>query len=566
MKRLLLFLLIAVPLRATTYYVDNCVVTGNDGNNGTSPATPWLTLGKIQTVSFNPGDSILFQGACEWRNQALLAPSNGTMGNPITFTSYGTGTPIFSGAKLLNSGWSLNAGNVWQVALTTQTFQVFFNSVRGTPVGSIGAIVSPNQWYWAANVLYVYSTSNPASAFTNPGVEASQITTVISYFGSGVNNLIFYNLQVQQSNHSGIYLVGIGGGSGVQVGPNVTTTYNYYEGLNLATMTRPLAVQVTATYNGFNGIDCSSDADCTIDHSITNYNCAIDSASNNFCGGVKAYSSTAPPTVQFTQANFNGLGTTIANFEGGGIWLDTVTAGAVIRYCFTQGNNLAGIHDDASNGMIIYGNVATANNVALQNWEGDYALNGDAGQLQNTIFYNNTGYGSLYQELYVYGQNVASGCINNIITNNLLIAPVAGPVLNTQNGCNNVSNGSGNVYTYNGFGPQSANFINWSGTNESTYTAWETATGNCGSGGCSHSMQSNPSFVNPAGLNFGLNAGSPAINAGTNVGSTYYLGLRAGSTWPNGVILMNQLLNSGWEMGAYVYSSPGPFITGSVVQ
>ena len=48
-----------------------------------------------------------------------------------------------------------------------------FNGTRGALEASIVAITAPSEWYWASNVLYVYSTSNPATAFTNPGIEAS---------------------------------------------------------------------------------------------------------------------------------------------------------------------------------------------------------------------------------------------------------------------------------------------------------------------------------------------------------------------------------------------------------
>src|ERR1039458_2872937 len=87
----------------TTYYVDNCVTVGSDSNNGTSPSTPWLTINKVNTSSFNPGDSVLFQKTCTWREQ-LTVPSSGSAGNPITFGAYGSGAaPVFLGVNLLLS-------------------------------------------------------------------------------------------------------------------------------------------------------------------------------------------------------------------------------------------------------------------------------------------------------------------------------------------------------------------------------------------------------------------------------------------------------------------------------
>src|ERR1035441_6510895 len=96
-----------VQASGTTYYVDNCVVTGNDSNNGTSPSTPWLTINQVNNFSsFHPGDSILFEKGCTWREQ-LTVPSSGSAGNPITFGAYGSGgMPIISGANVL-TGFSV---------------------------------------------------------------------------------------------------------------------------------------------------------------------------------------------------------------------------------------------------------------------------------------------------------------------------------------------------------------------------------------------------------------------------------------------------------------------------
>src|ERR1700674_5754246 len=87
---ILVFLLCSSPAWATTYYVDNCVVVCSDSNNGTNTATPWLTIAKVNGSSFNPGDSVLFEKTCLWREE-LAIPSPGTFGNPITISSYGSG-------------------------------------------------------------------------------------------------------------------------------------------------------------------------------------------------------------------------------------------------------------------------------------------------------------------------------------------------------------------------------------------------------------------------------------------------------------------------------------------
>ena len=73
---------------AATYYVDS--VGGLNSNNGTASSTPWQTIAKVNSSTFNPGDSILFKDGDTWREE-LNIPSSGANGNPITFGDYGTG-------------------------------------------------------------------------------------------------------------------------------------------------------------------------------------------------------------------------------------------------------------------------------------------------------------------------------------------------------------------------------------------------------------------------------------------------------------------------------------------
>ena len=90
MKRLIFILaLLATPAWATQYYVDNCVTVGSDSNNGTSTATPWLTLAHALS-STTTSDHVSLQGGCTWREAPVLT-HGGTSGTPFIWDSYGTG-------------------------------------------------------------------------------------------------------------------------------------------------------------------------------------------------------------------------------------------------------------------------------------------------------------------------------------------------------------------------------------------------------------------------------------------------------------------------------------------
>lgn len=64
--QILLTLLLPLHLGATNYYVS---ATGNDANTGTSEATAWKTIARVQQqmVNLAPGDQVLFSAVVYFR-------------------------------------------------------------------------------------------------------------------------------------------------------------------------------------------------------------------------------------------------------------------------------------------------------------------------------------------------------------------------------------------------------------------------------------------------------------------------------------------------------------------
>ena len=102
MKKKFVFLLSVILLifcftgmvSATTYYVaaSGC----SDSNNGTSTISPWCTISKVNGITFQPGDIIKFQTDAVWTGTQLTIGNSGNSSDPITYTSYGSGSkPIF---------------------------------------------------------------------------------------------------------------------------------------------------------------------------------------------------------------------------------------------------------------------------------------------------------------------------------------------------------------------------------------------------------------------------------------------------------------------------------------
>lgn len=114
----------------TTYYVSSS--TGLDGNDGLSAGSPFATINKVNSLALQAGDTVLFRCGDTWRGQILRVTHSGSVGAPITYSSYPGSScpdkPIFSGAQPV-SGWSVYSGSVYVADLSAQLFPSGVNQV-----------------------------------------------------------------------------------------------------------------------------------------------------------------------------------------------------------------------------------------------------------------------------------------------------------------------------------------------------------------------------------------------------------------------------------------------------
>lgn len=162
----------------TKYYVSSL---GNDSNDGLSTATPWATIGKVNSSSslFKAGDSILFRSSDIFYGTLILPVAIANTGL-LTISSYGFGRkPKISGYKVANNvaGWVNHATNVWKIDLTNvssftgntanTTAETGFIKVNGVIYGnkkwSLANLAVQWDFYNDSQYLYVYSTANPTS-------------------------------------------------------------------------------------------------------------------------------------------------------------------------------------------------------------------------------------------------------------------------------------------------------------------------------------------------------------------------------------------------------------------
>jgi parallel beta-helix repeat protein len=140
---------------ATVYYLSDCqsgaasgCVAGNDSNNGTSAATPWRSISKLQSA-FNagkPGDQFLLAQGGAWTGATTtLFNSNGgnpsaLYTNPLVIDSY---TPSWGGSAkpILNSGSAgivFNFSNSGAPPLVNGGYTLRNLSLQGAGTGDIG--------------------------------------------------------------------------------------------------------------------------------------------------------------------------------------------------------------------------------------------------------------------------------------------------------------------------------------------------------------------------------------------------------------------------------------------
>lgn len=181
MKQLTFFLLVlglVMPeLQAATYYID--ATGGNNSNNGLSPATAWKTMAKVNATSFSPGDFILFKRGEVWNDANLTCSSSGAANNPITYGAYGSGSrPIITGMRQIpnwtnTNAWTNQGNNIWTLTYTAGTTlrRIKIDGVQYLQAAEATAtyLNANERWFFNKNtdILSVYSTSNPALAFSS---------------------------------------------------------------------------------------------------------------------------------------------------------------------------------------------------------------------------------------------------------------------------------------------------------------------------------------------------------------------------------------------------------------
>jgi len=451
--------------------------------------------------------------------------------------------------------------NVWQATLTTDTRAVFFDGVMGNKQTAIADVDSENDWYWASNVLYVYSTEDPDGAvvieaairdaaiyadgktyITMDGIHATKTRNLsnkaaIEFRGSSTNAIIT-NCTVSDYRTNGIrvttgsndsvisdndiYSQGVELNSSIGVGMwddagsalsnvNITgnTIYNSYYGLSIHYLTGGTISGNTIYDCNRSGISFTGCDSIIVENNVVHDVCVTAQGSGIQIGGNPG--ADTPDCIvrdnivyNVTQTVGDGAGI-ILDYEANGcdvyrnLIYDTEGPGIIIFSCSGTNNVYYNLcHDTGTTGVTALKCGLHINEISSQH-------------IYNNVFYNPGAIG-----LYINGEN-GTESESNLIKNNIFSGSTSFAVyVNSQYAV------TGNVYNNNCYYLASGKMAYWHDTTE--YTAlsdWQTAQSQD-----ANSMELDPLMIDPGSDNFTLQVGSPCINRGTFVGLLLdYLGL-----------------------------------------
>lgn len=215
LKRFLIaaFLTISLMANATKYYVSS---TGNDLANGTTTLTPWQTLSKINSTSFNQGDSILFKRGDTFTGSFTVA-QNGTSSAYIYFGAYGSGAkPIFN-TYVTITNWTNLGNNLWESdEITTLNYlnTVTFNDVPVAMGRYPKATTTPTAGEYLTYYTHVGKTSI-TSKYVNTGTNWTGAEVVVrcdaytfskSTITNHVDSTLTVSLGGNPTNGSGFFI------------------------------------------------------------------------------------------------------------------------------------------------------------------------------------------------------------------------------------------------------------------------------------------------------------------------------------------------------------------------
>jgi hypothetical protein len=478
-----------LPTQAATYFISP---KGSDSQKGTSIATAWRTINRVNAATLQPGDRILFEGGQTFQGSVTLrTTASGTSTQPIIVSSYGAGRAIISSGNSLG----FYAQNIAGVELRRLTF-VGSGRLSNNSSGVMFYLDSPN-----SHLSYLRLDSLDVSGYKNSGI------SIGSWQGtSGYSDVRITACQTHANGEAGLF----------SYSESLAAHQNWYVG-NCQAFDNSGRADVTTTNTG-NGIVLSGIDGALIEHCTAYHNGWLNANEGGGPVGIWGYCCNNL-VIQRCEAHHNSSGTAP---DGGGFDLDGGCTNSIMQYNYSHDNGGPGyelcqyegappMHDLIVRYNVSVNDARQDSKGALQVWS-----TGSNGGIQRAAFYNNTvllsppADGSNPKVIYI----CTGGFSDLSLRNNVLQSTGGLDVLNTV--CTTGLRMEGNCYWNN-----SQLVLNWNGTYYTTLSAWRAATGQEKlRGGRTTGLQADPSLLNSNSTLTPL-PDSPIVGAALNLQSEF---------------------------------------------
>jgi hypothetical protein len=400
----------------STFYVSP---TGSDSNSGLSQSSPWKTIARVNSDTYQPGDSILFQGGATFSgNLTFTASSSGTAAAPITVSSYGTGRATIDAAK----SYGLSAHD-------TAGFDINNLNFVGAKGNTNYGIEFRDDLPGSTKLQHVDIDHVDVSGFGKSGIDIGALGATDGYDGVRITYVDSHN-----NNGVAVYVWG--------QTPAVSNSHVY--------------IGHTKGYdNGSDGLEIADTNGGYIEFSVAHDNGLIGGG----CVGIWTYDSNNI-TIQFN-GSWHNHGS-LALGDGDGFDFDGGVTNSTMQYNYSHDNDGAGFliteyrHSGPTSGNTIRFNISQ-NDGQMGGYAGILLANYDlpTNKVTNNMIYNNTVYNaSGGPAVFVDGDLTGSVNIfaNNIFqtANGIPLVQFTGSAGATFVGNDYYSSGGAFVISYNG--------------------------------------------------------------------------------------------------------------------
>lgn len=202
----LLLTLVTVSSHAKNYFISP---SGDDNKSGLSIKDAWKSLDKVNQVTFQPGDQILFMAGGRWYGQ-LKPQGSGAEGNAIILSSYGDGPkPVINIGKAEGAAIRLTNQSWWEIS----NMEITSGAQPEIGIGRQGIVVKAQDGQNIRNIVIrdcyihdVWGQLGGETEYTGYNSCAIYITKNFRDRTCSIDDVLIENNRIERFDKVGIYV------------------------------------------------------------------------------------------------------------------------------------------------------------------------------------------------------------------------------------------------------------------------------------------------------------------------------------------------------------------------